>query len=40
VTALAKGRSSLREAPNLEGLPPRGRRGRRDRDAEGQGSLF
>ena len=32
---LAKGRSSLREAPPLEGLPARPRRGRRDRDAEG-----
>ena len=40
VTALAKGRSALREAPSLEGLPARPRRGRRDRDAEGQGTLF
>ncbi|MBV9289455.1 MAG: exodeoxyribonuclease VII large subunit, partial [Hyphomicrobiales bacterium] len=39
-TALAKGRSALREPPSLEGLPPRPRRGRRDRDAEGQGTLF
>jgi len=39
-TALAKGRPSLREPPKLEGLPVRPRRGRRDRDAEGQGSLF
>jgi len=40
VTALAKGRSTLREAPPLEGLPARPRRGRREKEGEGQGSLF